>query len=190
MKCLLIAVIGIIGVSARATAQDLTQDDAESRLFLPHDFIRGFAGFELAPPHNEPDLGFCAPLPSGVHSSPCAAYARYVWTGHVEIQPVGRGFLRNLYFFIDPRMFLGDNIPQVRYTASSAPIAWEREVGVAVQLPRGFEIRATHHDVALLGKYRFPSSVANLSTNGPLGLYSTVGVRWYFGAYGRAGMHE
>jgi len=32
--------------------------------------------------------------------------------------------------------------------------------------------------------------VINLSRNGPLGLYTTVGVRWYFGKYGRAVFHE
>ena len=45
-------------------------------------------------------------------------------------------------------------------------------------------------DRVLFGKYSGPNSVVNLSRNGPLGLYTTVGVRWYFGKYGRADLHE
>jgi hypothetical protein len=48
----------------------------------------------------------------------------------------------------------------------------------------------THHDTQLLGKYAGPNNVTNLSRNGPLGLYTTVGVRWYFGGYGRRDLRQ
>ncbi len=182
------AAVGIAAIAGPLVAQDVTQgSNPESRVLFPHDFIRGYAGFELAPPHNEPDLGLCAPTSSA--SSPCGGYARYVLTAYMELQPFGRGMLRNIYLFTDPRMFLGNNVPQLRYSASSSPIAWERVYGIAIQLPKRFEIRATHHDVQLLGKYRSPLNITQ-SANGPLGLYSTVGVRWYFGSYGSAGVHQ
>ena len=146
------AAVGIAAIAGPLVAQDVTQgSNPESRVLFPHDFIRGYAGFELAPPHNEPDLGLCAPTSSA--SSPCGGYARYVLTAYMELQPFGRGMLRNIYLFTDPRMFLGNNVPQLRYSASSSPIAWERVYGIAIQLPKRFEIRATHHDVQLLGKY-------------------------------------
>ena len=31
----------------------------EGRTFFPHDWLRGYVDFSVAPPHNEPDLGRC-----------------------------------------------------------------------------------------------------------------------------------
>ncbi len=55
--------------------------NAEDRLLFLYNFLRGYADFEVAPPHNERDLGLCpqhlAPLVPGVQN--CADYARYVF---------------------------------------------------------------------------------------------------------------
>jgi len=159
----------------------------ETRTFFPQDSIRGYLSFEVAPPHNEPDLGFCN---ATILSTRCGAFARYVWGGYIELQPFGIPTLRRFFLFADPKMYGGDNQPQVDYTASAYPIAWERTYGFGVELPKHLELRMTHHDTQLLGKYAGPNNVANLSRNGPLGLYTTVGVRWYFGKYGRRDIHE
>ena len=84
-------------------------------------------------------------------------------------------------------MSFGRNIPQLTYTASMAPIAFERSVGIGFQLPRNFELRATQHQVDWLGRYRKSVGPADLGKNGPYGLYATFGVRWTFGGYGRQG---
>lgn len=164
---------------------------AEDRLLLPHNFVRGYVDFEVAPPHNEPDLGVCAP-----HSGPllpgarnCAAYARYVWSGYVEVQPFGRTPLKRLFLFAAPRLFLGDNVPQLQYTASASGILWEQTLGAGITLPHQLELRVTHHRTHLLGRYGGTPNAIILRPDGPYGLYTTVGVRWYFGGYGRAGAH-
>jgi hypothetical protein len=60
-------------------------------------------------------------------------------------------------------------------------------VGIGFQLPKNFDIRVTQHQVDYLGRYSNLLGPADLRTNGPYGLYATVGVRWSFGGYGRAG---
>lgn len=163
---------------------------AEPRLFFPHNWIRGYTDFQFAPPHNEPDLGRCAfPQPPGSWgvNSGCTAYARYFLNGYVEIQPIGRTFARRIVLFFEPRISFGRNIPQVSYLYSMEPIAFERSIGVALQLPRGFEFRATQHQIDYLGRYSHYLGPADLRTNGPYGLYATVGVRWSFGGYAQAG---
>jgi hypothetical protein len=181
MEHLLALAIGVVALAPFAAAQ-------ESRTFFPQDSVRGYLNFEVAPPHNEPDLGFCnAAAPPG---SRCGAFARYVWGGYVELQPFGGAYLRRFFLFADPKLYGGNNLPGLSYTASGSPIGWERTFGGGVELPKGFEVRATHHDVQLFGKYNGPNSVVNLSRSGLLGLYTTVGVRWYFGRYGRADLHE
>jgi hypothetical protein len=84
-------------------------------------------------------------------------------------------------------------VPQYKYTASMAGIAFERAVGFGFELPKNFEIRVTQHQVDWLGKYKNPIGVGvpamdglDLGTSGPYGLYATIGARWYFGGYGRA----
>jgi hypothetical protein len=148
-------------------------------LFFGKGFLRGYLDFELAPPHNEPDLGRCnQPQPN------CSAFARYIAAGYVEFQPFARTPLRHLYFFYEPRFFFGDNIPQVKYTYSMAPLAYEKTLGLAIALPKHFELRVTNHGVT-----SFPPFDVNLGPydsgpdKEPLGIYNTVGVRWYFGGY-------
>jgi hypothetical protein len=181
MKCFLALAIAVMALAPFSTAQ-------ESRTFFPQDSIRGYLNFEVAPPHNEPDLGFCNT--NFLVGSHCGAFARYVWGGYMEVQPFGRPYLRRLFLFIDPKLYGGDNLPGISYTASANLIAWERTYGLGVEAPKGFEFRVTHHDTQLLGKYGGPNSVVNLSRSGLLGLYTTVGVRWYFGKYGRADLHD
>src|SRR6266850_2278111 len=59
---------------------------AQSRFLFPHNWIRGYTDFEVAPSHNEPDLGRCAfpqPLTSGGINSTCTAYARWMISGYL-----------------------------------------------------------------------------------------------------------
>jgi hypothetical protein len=164
----------------------------EGRWIFPHHWLRGYTDFEVAPSHNEPDLGRCNPaITTGIFggaNTQCTAYARYMLSGYLEIQPVGRTLLRHLFFYWIPRFSFGSNVPQFRYTPSFSPMAYVRAIGVGIELPKGFEFRATQHQVDWLGKYRNNLGAADLHTYGPYGLYATVGVRWYFGGYGRS--HE
>ena len=98
---------------------------------LPKDFVRGYIDAAIAPPHNEPDLGRCN------SSGPqCTAFARYAFSGYVEFQPFARTPLKHLFAFYEPRLFCGDNIPQLSYTYSAQPLAIERILGVGLELPR------------------------------------------------------
>jgi hypothetical protein len=152
--------------------------------------IRGFVDFALAPSHNEPDLGRCA-FPqapnSGGRTTRCTAYARYMLTGYIEFQPLARTPARHLFLFFEPKLSFGRNIPQFHYSASMEPIAYDRSVGIGFQLPRNFELRATQHQVAYLGRYNRYVDPSDLGKNGPYGMYATISVRWSFGGYGRAG---
>ena len=163
--------------------------EPSSPAFFPHNWIRGFVDAGWAPSHNEPDLGRCSfpqkPGPGGSAPS-CTAYARYLISGYVEIQPINRTIARHLFLFFEPRFSFGNNVPQVSYTASFEPIAFERSVGAGIELPHNFELRVTQHQVRYLGKYKRNMGPADLGTNGPYGLYATVSVRWYFGGYDRA----
>lgn len=167
----------------------------EGRMFFPHDWVRGYVDYEVAPPHNEPDLGRCAQsqaiiIAAGGANSPCNAYARYLLGGYLEVQPFGKTLARHLFLFFSPTFSFGNNVPQFKYTASMAGIAFERAVGIGFELPKNFEIRVTQHQVDWLGKYKNPIGTGtpglDLGTSGPYGLYATVGARWYFGGYGRA----
>jgi hypothetical protein len=167
----------------------------EGRMFFPHNSVRGYTDFSFAPPHNEPDLGRCSPshtviASAGGASSPCNAYARYLWSGYLEIQPFGKTFARHAFVFFAPTFSFGNNVPQFKYTASIAGIAFERAVGLGIELPKNFEFRVTQHQVDWLGKYNTnnvggPAGL-DLGTAGPYGLYTTIGARWYFGGYGRS----
>ena len=134
-------------LSSQAEPQDSSQvssskDYNQGRLLFGKNFLRGYGDFELAPPHNEPDLGRCnQPQPT------CSAFARYIIGGYIEFQPFARTPLKHAYFFFQPNFFFGNNIPQVKYTYSMAPLAWERTMGLAIQLPEHFELRVTNHDV-------------------------------------------
>jgi hypothetical protein len=164
----------------------MTVSGSGNRSFFPQNSVRGYVDFQIAPPHNEVDLGLCTLAtnnPYRQHST-CTAYARYVWSGYMEVQPMGRGPLRGFFIFIDPKVFLGENLPQQRYTASAAPILWESTVGAGFELSRNFELRLTHHQVHLLGRYTVSGGAATLRTDGPYGVNTTAGVRWYFGGWG------
>jgi hypothetical protein len=162
----------------------------ESRAFFPRNWIRGYTDFAFAPPHNEPDLGRCTfpqPAIAGGIASQCTAYARYLLSGYVEIQPLARTPARHLFLFYEPKFSFGRNIPQLSYEESMEPIAYDRSMGAGFQLPRNFELRLTQHQVDYLGRYNRPLGPADLRTDGPYGLYTTVSVRWTFGGYGHSG---
>jgi hypothetical protein len=180
---------------AAAAAKPPSWGVREGRMFFPHNWLRGYADFSVAPPHNEPDLGRCSQshaviVAAGGASSNCNAYARYLLGGYLEIQPFGKTLARHLFVFFTPTFSFGNNVPQFKYTASMAGIAFERAVGFGIELPKNFELRVTQHQVDWLGKYKNPVGVAfpglDLGTAGPYGLYSTIGARWYFGGYGRS----
>src|SRR5438094_4098230 len=161
MKRVLICLTVSMAVSAfAARAQSLTAGSASvsnlaapPRTFFPHNWVRGYTDFEVAPSHNEPDLGRCEfPPPSGTAPT-CTAYARYLLGGYVEFQPFGRTAARHFFLFFQPQFSFGRNIPQHTYTASMLPIAFERSVGIGFQLPKHFELRATQHQVDWLGRY-------------------------------------
>lgn len=171
------------------------------RTLFPHDWLRGYVDFALAPPHNEPDLGRCSQsqtliVAAGGANSPCTAYARYVLSGYLEIQPFGKTFARHVFVFLTPTFSFGNNVPQHKYTASMAGIAFERAVGIGIELPKNFEFRITQHQVDWFGKFKnnvggtnpctATSGCLDLGTSGPYGLYSTIAARWYFGGYGRS----
>jgi len=161
-----------------------------SSWFFPHNWIRGYTDFAVAPSHNEPDLGRCMfpqPASAGGTASQCTAYARYLFSGYIEIQPLARTPARHLFLFFEPRFSFGRNIPQLSYQASMEPMAYERAVGAGFELPRNFELRLTQHQVDYLGRYGSFLGPADLRTTGPYGLYTTVSVRWTFGGYGRQG---
>jgi len=148
-------------------------------LLFPHNFLRGYIDAGFAPPPNEPDLGRCNQF-----GPPCTAFARYVFGGYVEFQPLGRGPLKHFYAFFEPRFFAGNNIPQHRYTAAADPLALERVIGLGVELPKNFEFRLTSHRVTSFGKFANSLGPTDSGPDKPLGLYTLVGVRWYFGGYG------
>ena len=163
---------------------------SDQPMFLPRNWIRGFTDFAVAPSHNEPDLGRCMfpqPASAGGAASQCTAYARYLLSGYLEIQPLGRTPARHLFFFFEPRFSFGRNIPQISYTASMEPMAYDRAVGAGFELPRNFQVRVTQHQVDYLGRYSNSLGPADLHTTGPYGLYTTISVRWSFGSYGRNG---
>ena len=158
--------------------------------FFPHNWIRGYTEFAVAPSHNEPDLGRCMfpqPVTAGGAASPCTAYARYLFSGYMEIQPLGQTFARHLFLFFEPRFSFGRNIPQISYEESMEPIAYDRAIGAGYRLPRNLELRLTQHQVDYLGRYTRLLGPADLRTTGPYGLYTTVSVRWSFGGYGHSG---
>lgn len=176
--------------TAKVQTDQTTKPPEQSRTFFPHNWIRGYTDFGVAPSHNEPDLGRCAfpqPASAGGAASLCTAYARYLLSAYIEFQPIGRTPARHLFFFFQPEFSFGRNIPQVLYTASMLPIAYERSIGVGFQFPKHFELRVTQHQVDWLGRYSKSLGPADLNTNGPYGLYTTVGVRWSFGGYGSQG---
>jgi hypothetical protein len=157
------------------------------RSLFPRDWLRGYATFEYAPAHNEPDLGRCMASTGqygGAHA-PCADLARYMLSGHVEAQPIGRTPLRHAFIFTSPRSSFGNNVSHVSYTQAFTPIAYENLFGIGIELPKNLEFRVAQHAVHWMGRYRGNLGMADLGGTGPYGLYTTIGVRWHFG-----GTHE
>jgi len=157
---------------------------SSSKLF-PKGWVRGFTEFAVAPPHNEPDLGRCSADAGsfGGVNAPCTAFARFVGGGYIELQPLNTTPLRRVFLFGEPRLFFGRNLPQTLYTYSARPIALDRSVGVGFELLKNVELRLTEHRVDWLGRYRNYLGAADRGKSGPLGLYTTVSARWYFGGY-------
>ncbi len=184
-------IVSVSAVQAQDTAAEsgsVSHLAPQSRTFFPHNWVRGYTDFAVAPSHNEPDLGRCAfpqPASAGGTASRCAAYARYLFSGYIEFQPLARTSARHFFLFFEPKFSLGRNIPQLSYTASFAPIAYDRSIGIGFRLPRNLELRATQHQFDWLGRYGRYLGTADLRTNGSYGLYATFGVRWSFGGYGR-----
>ena len=154
--------LGTVSTAAAATPSPAPAASSwgvpEGKTFFPHDWLRGYANFDVAPPHNEPDLGRCSQsgaviLTAGGANSTCNAYARYLLGGYLEIQPFGKTFARHVFIFFTPTFSFGNNVPQYKYTASMAPIAFERSVGIGIELPKNFEFRVTQHQVDWLGRY-------------------------------------
>lgn len=187
-----------IAVAPSAVSQTISNDmntstsysvqASPSSYFFPRNWIRGYTDFAVAPSHNEPDLGRCMfpqPAAAGGTTSQCTAYARYLFSGYLELQPLARTQLRHVFFFFEPQFSFGRNIPQVSYEESMEPIAYDRSIGAAFELPRNLELRLTQHQVDYLGRYGRFLGPADLRTTGPYGLYTTVSVRWSFGGYGR-----
>jgi hypothetical protein len=201
LRKITLILFALLGTLAPAAVAQTTNDEAissssrslqasQSPAFFPRNWIRGYTDFAVAPSHNEPDLGRCMfpqPASAGGTASQCTAYARYLFSGYMEIQPLGRTFARHLFLFFEPRFSFGRNIPQVSYEESMEPIAYDRSLGVGFQLPRNLELRLTQHQVDYLGRYSRLLGPADLHTTGPYGLYTTVSVRWTFGGYGHNG---
>ena len=184
--CFLIAAAAgpLPGQQSRTDSGGQAQRGNGGALF-PANWLRGYADFEFAPPTNEPDLGRCrASAGSTGGGAACAAFARYVLGGYIEARPFAGRLLNRVFLFAAPRMFAGNNLPQVNYTASANPIALESLAGAGIALGDNFELRAVRHAVYWLGRYRGNLGAADLGPNGPYGHYATIGLRWYFGGYG------
>ena len=156
----------------------------KERMFFPRDTFWGYAQFDLSPPHNEIDPNLCKANAGdyGGVNAPCNAFARYMLWGYGEIRPFGRGPLRRLMFFGEPRFLFGKNVPQTLYTWSFDAIGWEKSWGVGIYMGKGFELRWTQH--FLFGRFGARDQYlgpADLGPNGPWGRYNSIGVRKYFG---------
>jgi len=169
------------GQNAVPSTKSMSTAAPKPAAWFPQNWIRGHIDFDFAGTHNEPDLGRCS-FPQPV-TSQCTAYGRYFLGGYLEIQPLNRTIARHIFFFFSPKFTFGNNIPQVKYTWSMEPMAYDRSIGVGLKLPHSFEFRFTQHQVDWLGRYSNNLGPGDLHTNGPYGLYSTVGVRWNFGGY-------
>src|SRR3977135_3294052 len=98
-----------------------------ARAFFPKNWIRGYTDFEVAPSHNEPDLGRCMfPQPASAGGAACTgtASAPSMLSGYIELQPFGRTPARHFFLFFQPRISFGRNIPQLRYGASMEPLLY------------------------------------------------------------------
>lgn len=182
MKTALLALIVACFCSLLQSQQ--TSTGSQERFFLPRDTFWGYAQFEIAPPHNEPDPNLCAANAGsyGGVNAPCSMFARYMLSGVLEVRPFGRGQLRRFMLWGEPRFLFGKNIPQTLYTWSPDAIGVEHSWGAAIYMGKGFEMRVTQHFLFdRLGARNHNLGQADLGPNGPWGRYNTIGVRKYFG---------
>ena len=200
-KLIVSLALWLLGVGPACWAQQTVPEDyiatprseqtASSRLLFPTNSLRGFTEGGYFPSHNEADLGRCASWAGayGGASAPCAAFGRYFWGGYMELQPFARKLgplpLQRIFFFVEPRAFFGNNIPQYSYTMSLNPISIERTFGIAVTVRKNLEVRMWQHQNDWLGRYKNYLGPADLGTSGPYGTYAGVSTRWYFGGWGR-----
>ena len=123
------------GVSQAALCEEPVRiESASSSKLFPKGWVRGYTEFGVAPPHNEPDLNRCT-ANAGAFGGPaaaCTAFARFVGSGYIELQPLNFTPLRRVFLFGEPRLFLGRNVPQALYTFSARPMALDRSVGVGI----------------------------------------------------------
>lgn len=155
----------------------------EERWWLPKgNWIYGFAEFDIAPPHNEPDPNLCAANSGdfGGANATCNAFARYLIPAEITVRPFGKTALRRVKIFYDGTFIFGNNVPQFKYTWSWDGIGWEKAWGADVYLGRRFDLRVTQHFLFQRFGSR-PLGPGYLGPNGPWGRYFTVGVRKYFG---------
>src|SRR5258708_13457788 len=84
----------------------------QERMFLPSDTFYGYAQFDLAPPHNEIDPNLCAANAGayGGANAPCNAFARYMFSGLLELRPFGRVQFTRFLLFVHPRFLFAQNV--------------------------------------------------------------------------------
>lgn len=157
----------------------------DNRLFFPTGWIYGWGQFDLAPPHNEPDPGLCAPNAGqpqyGGVDAPCNKFARYLLSGNFVVHPFGKTILHVIKFEYNPTMAFGKNLPHTLYTWDWNWIGMENSWVAAVDLPKKFDIRMTQH---FLWTPQYTNlGPAYIGGNGPWGRYLTFGVRKTFGTY-------
>jgi hypothetical protein len=174
----------ILVLPVLAQTQEAPQKPVEEPMFFPRDTFWGYAQFDIAPPHNEVDPNLCAANAGnyGGVNAPCSEFARYMFSGLLEVRPFGRGVFRRFMLFGEPSFLFGKNIPKTLYTWSFDAIGIERSWGAAIYLGRGFEMRVTQHFLFdRLGARNTNLGAADLGNNGPWGRYNAIGVRKYFG---------
>jgi hypothetical protein len=179
---LMLTIVLTAGLQAQAEAQDVT--GKQGRMFLPSDTFYGYAQFDLAPPHNEIDPNLCASNAGnyGGANAPCNAFARYMFSGLLEVRPFGRGIFRRFMVFGQPSFLFGKTVPQNLYTWSFDAIGVEHSWGTAIYLGKGFDVRFTQHFLFdRFGSRDHNLGVADLGDNGPWGRFNTIGVRKTFG---------
>src|SRR5579863_6482865 len=78
--------------SSASASTSSSSSGSQERLFFPPQWVRGYADFQYAPPHNEPDLGRCLAGTGqfGGANAQCADFARYILNGYVELHPLSR----------------------------------------------------------------------------------------------------
>src|SRR5947207_13820358 len=108
MKRILILLTAFLTVTIFAThAQTTTAGSdhasrlaSQSRTLFPHNWVRGYTDFSVAPAHNQQNLGRCKfPHPATARgaASTCTAYARYLLNGYDAFQPLGPSPTRHLF---------------------------------------------------------------------------------------------